>query len=190
MKRSMREKIDAMKTGVRREFYAIGLRGDLAELIARGLQKMNLSQRELADITEWAPSYVSRLMHADTDFKIGVVARALVPLGIIPRIVDSAEYERLLAIQEEVESKRLLESSVAIEDSIVEETVITYGTGTSAAEAARLELVGPNPGSPARRYHFHDRFDNEGFVGRPHESDGEQTGCVGSNVLGVLSVTT
>ncbi len=94
---ALQAKVDLMKTESGDfEYYAIGLRDDLACLLATALEKAGVTQRELAARAGYkSESYVSRIMHAETDFKIGVAARLLLPLGVVPKLVDAAEYERL-----------------------------------------------------------------------------------------------
>lgn len=82
-----------------KKFYAIRLMDDFAEMIDAALDRRGITQRQLAKMAKYKnESYISRLVNSETNFKIGVVARVLVPLGIIPRLIDQAELERLREI--------------------------------------------------------------------------------------------
>lgn len=94
-KPSLAERVNRLKTDQAKTYYALSLRNDFAALIERGLEERGLTQRELAIIAGLKESYISRLINVATNFKVGVAARVLVPLGIVPMLVDRAEWEAM-----------------------------------------------------------------------------------------------
>ena len=92
-RRPLSERVNALKTRKDKRYHSLRLRDDLAQLICSGIKLKGITQRELAVQTGYSESYVSRLVNAGTNFKIGVAARILVPLGIIPRLVAAADHD-------------------------------------------------------------------------------------------------
>ncbi len=130
--RTLRERIDHHKSDTERRYFALSLRDDLANLLGKGLHHTGMTQRELAKIAGYrSESYISRLMHAETNFKIGVVARVLLPLGIEPVLVDKAEIDRLREVtQRNTESQSKLASTRSAEDEVTITTTRIIHSGS------------------------------------------------------------
>lgn len=94
-KPSLAERVNRLKEDQAKTYYALSLRNDFAALIERGLAERGLTQRELASLAGLKESYISRLINVATNFKVGVAARVLVPLGIEPMLVDRVEWDEL-----------------------------------------------------------------------------------------------
>jgi len=66
------------------EGYALDLRMILADLIMAKLDERGMTQSQLAQLTGWKDSFVSRLIHADANCSTETAGRALHALGLNP----------------------------------------------------------------------------------------------------------
>lgn len=150
-RKTIQEQVDSLKTRKDKLFYALSLRDDLAQLIAVGLERNNMTQRELSRIAGYSKrseSYISRLANAATNFKIGVAARVLIPLGIRPMLVDKAEWDKLkkaaqragsCSITDETSQNEPARSTATADRVIVRSTTPTYWVeGGDVSPAARV----------------------------------------------------
>ncbi|MCW5766709.1 MAG: helix-turn-helix transcriptional regulator [Phycisphaeraceae bacterium] len=64
----------------------IDLRLDLAHAIVRRLDALGWSQNELAQRCGLKPSFISRLIHSDSNCSFSTAARVLSALGVRPRL--------------------------------------------------------------------------------------------------------
>jgi len=87
------------------EAAAIDLRMDLAELLQDRLVDTGMSQRELGRAAHKSESFISRVMNADANCTFKVVATLLHAVDITPKLVDSNEWNRLVALEKEARRK-------------------------------------------------------------------------------------
>ncbi len=101
-RKPLSQRVQALKDRQDRRYYELSLRDDLAQLIAVGMSKNpGMTQRDLTGIAGWkSESYVSRLIHAEANCKLGAIARVLIPLGIVPILVDKNEWDHLKSLEE------------------------------------------------------------------------------------------
>jgi len=75
------------------------MRLDLADLIINKLRATDEPQKDVAKRAGLRESFVSRLVHADSNFTALVAAKVLHALGIRPKLVDADEWDRLKGLK-------------------------------------------------------------------------------------------
>lgn len=68
----------------------IGLRLDLADLVMRHLDLMGWTQKRLAEATGMHESFISRIIHANSNCKFDVAGRIMHALGVKVRLQEAA----------------------------------------------------------------------------------------------------
>lgn len=76
-------------------YAALQLRLDLADLVIRKLRETGEQKQDLATRAKMWPSEVSRVIGADHNFTATLAAKVLHPLGIMPKLVDAAEWNAM-----------------------------------------------------------------------------------------------
>jgi transcriptional regulator with XRE-family HTH domain len=95
-----REKFENFKRRKDGRYVQLLMRNDFAQLIAEGLRAKGMTQRELADATGTQEAFISRLIHGESNLQLSTIAKILQPLGIVPTIIDEAEYSRLRTVEQ------------------------------------------------------------------------------------------
>ena len=101
LKRSASQRFRAYRQRKDCEYYQFRMRHDVARLIEGGLERNpGMTQSDLAKKADKYESQISQLIHSESNAKLAMIAQVLVPLGVVPKIVDTAEWDRLQAIAE------------------------------------------------------------------------------------------
>lgn len=133
-KKSLKERVKELKSRPDRRYFTLGLMSDFAALIEKGMADAKVSQRELGDLSGLGESRISKYSNATVDnFKISAIAKALIPLGIVPRLVDAAELAELRRKAEvpEVLKTVLIAASAANDTFTTKILSAQYGRGQS-----------------------------------------------------------
>jgi len=152
----IRERFESFKQHRSREYYQLRLRYDLAYLMEKGLLAKGMTQAALAKAADTSEAYISRLINSETNCKLEAVAQALVPLGIIPKIVDSADWDRLNRLSDQSTGPAFTDTQRT--DTYVRTSTTIISSGSEATE--RVVYWGKEGGVPGQH-----RAPN--VVGRP-----------------------
>lgn len=148
--KTFRDRFEDYRNRSDQAFYWQAMSFDVAELAAKGMQACKVRQKELAALVDKRESQISRILNGENS-KLSTIAQVLVPLGIIPKIVDEREWNRLRMATE----AKATESATAVAKDIgsgANGTSRTIGTANGPDYQIRVnENIGYSAGVDAVR---------------------------------------
>jgi len=126
------------------ESVGIDLRLDLADLIIAQLDRKRWTQKRLAQRCGMKESFVSRIIHAESNCTFDVAGRLLHALGVKPKLTVAQTKPTIPLIE------RAATSETGWTQPFAPEAGITYGQEES--RSAKFQVVGTHAGNPGRRY--------------------------------------
>ena len=90
-----RQRFEAFKGHPRRDYYQHRMPHDVARMSEVGLARKDMTQADLATKANKYESKISKLINSESNAKLGTIAQVLVALDIVPKIVDTAEWDAL-----------------------------------------------------------------------------------------------
>lgn len=119
------------------EYWAMQLRLDLADLLTDHLRETGITQRELAAACGMKESFLSRIIHSDSNCTFDVAARVLHSIGVKPQLVDRDKHADKGVVSTAACQNQYIKGTVHVGESKLGRTLITVSeTGPADVDAA------------------------------------------------------